>query len=336
MASPRRLAFAVAAGALAVLGAAATRANDDRVVARVGGETLGTRAVAIRVAAMSPHELHLLGDSQPAIARAVVERMVRSSLLAQGARADGLAEDPAQRDRIRSILASALLHEVRQEVAAKAVTDAEVKAFYDQHRDRYASVVRLRIFQISLATRDDAEAVLKTIATDPDYAKDPIAGWEQLARERSIDQTTNMRSGDLGFVNPDGTTRHKDVTLPKTIYEAAAKVEDGQLVPEPVKVGDHWLVIQRRGTLKTPERALEDEAPTIRALLARDKHEAATKELLAKLRDAHVSESTPELVERIAVDAEGDLAPVKRPNVLHQPRRAPGPSRPEGQPGAYR
>jgi peptidyl-prolyl cis-trans isomerase C len=332
---------ALAAGALAVLAASMTQAEDDRVVARVGSETIGLRDVAATVRAVPLHQLSGLGDDGPAIARALVDRMVRASLMAQGAQAEGIADEPARRDRIRSILASALLHDVRAQAAAEAVSDEEVKAFYEQNRDRYAPQRRLRIFQITVDSRAKAEALLNTIASDADYQKDPVGGWEKLAREQSIDQTTNMRAGDLGFVHPDGSTRQKDVTVPKPIYEAAAKVRDGEIVPEPVKVGDHWLVIQRRGTVDTPERPLEDEAPTIRALLARDKHEAATKELLAKLRQDHVSETSPELVERIAIDPEGDLSPVVRPNTLNQPRKgqpnkASGPARPLGPPGDLR
>jgi peptidyl-prolyl cis-trans isomerase C len=332
---PLRLSYAAVAAAACFV-AAASLADEARVVARVGSETISASAVEARIRRMPTYQLSREGTDPAAIARRVLDEMVEASLLSQGAHEEGLAEQPGERDRILAILASALLHEVREKAATEAVTDAEVRAFYDQHRERYASQERLKIAQLTVLSRDEAAAILATIQNDADYRKDPVQGWDKLVREHSIDGTTSMRGGDLGFVQPDGTTANKDLRVPPAIYQAAQKVGDGEVVPAPIRVGEHWLVIQRRGSVVTPERPYESEAPTIRSLLAREKLESLTKELVERLRKEHVKELHLELVDRIAVDAEGDLSPVPRPNSLRQSQKAAGPPRPEGSPGNLR
>jgi peptidyl-prolyl cis-trans isomerase C len=80
--------------------------------------------------------------------------------------------------------------------------------------------------------------------------------------------------------------------------------------------------------MKAVSRTLEQEAPSIRQIVAHSKTEVRVKELLEKLRAQGVSSSAPDLVELIDITSTGDLQPLKRPGTLASSRRpgAPPPS----------
>lgn len=304
------------------------------VVARVGEATITAGQVETLAKSIPPYQRKRMGTPEQ-VARKVTESLVAQLLAEQGAKADGLDERPDVADRLRSIYASALLQDVQQNGSEAAVTDAEVEAFYEANRDSFTSEERLRVWQIVVASKAEAEAILNTIKSDPKYAEDPVKGWDELARTKSLDKGTAMRKGDLGFVRPDGSTAHRDVAFPAAVYEAVAKMKDGEVVPRPVKVQDDWLVLQRRGAVQTPERTLEQERATIRGLLAKKKVKDVGASLLTKLRSEHLSEHHPERVDIIEIDGEGDLAPMERPGALKATRPAKA-AAPEGEPGNLR
>jgi peptidyl-prolyl cis-trans isomerase C len=156
-------------------------------------------------------------------------------------------------------------------------------------------------------------------------------------QEHSLDKSTAMRKGNLGFVSSDGGTAYKDVRVSPAIFEAAAKVKDGQVFPEPVQVGDKaWAVLWRRGSQQTPERTLEMEATTIRGILAKDKVQARVKSLLEELRAKHVRDAQLGLAEQIEVSAQGDLAPRRRRGGLPRGHAAAASPRPQGEPCTLR
>lgn len=274
-------------------------------------------------------------DDPRALKRWAVDTLVREELMVQGARADALTERPDVDGRIQSVLVSALLDEVWDEALDGGVTDAAVKAYYDAHRDEYASERRIRIWQIMVATEEEARGVLETIATDPTYQKDPVAGWEKLARETSLDKTTAMRRGDLGFVRPDGTTPHRDVRVPSALFDAAAQVGDGEVVPEPVKSGERWVVVQRRGSIETPERPLASEAPTIRRIIARERVRQARLQLVSELRAKHLRDHHPERVDGFELPPDEGLSPAPASSSVATGRPSGSP-RPAGPPGELR
>jgi peptidyl-prolyl cis-trans isomerase C len=75
-------------------------------------------------------------------------------------------------------------------------------------------------------------------------------------------------------------------------------------------------------------RSIEQEAPSIRQILAHGKAEAQVKQLLERLRAQDVSGHAPELVDLIDITSTGDLQPKRRPGTLASGRRpgAPPPS----------
>jgi peptidyl-prolyl cis-trans isomerase C len=335
MKRPAVIAALVASASLCVVAAVA---QDDRVVARVGGTSITVGELERRVKQLPIFQLRQFGKTNAHVRRSITERAVADELLVQGARAQKLDEGPEVADRLRSILASALVNDLREEMErAGEVSDEEVRAYYEARRDSYKPQQRIKISQVVVATRAEAEKLLDTIYNDETYAKDPEVGWDKLVQEHSLDKSTAMRKGNLSFVSSDGGTAYKDVRVSPAIFEAAAKVKDGQVFPEPVQVGDKaWAVLWRRGSQQTPERTLEMEATTIRGILAKDKVQARVKSLLEELRAKHVRDAQLGLAEQIEVSAQGDLAPRRRPGGLPRGHAAAASPRPQGEPGTLR
>jgi peptidyl-prolyl cis-trans isomerase C len=312
---------AVGITALAIGSATASVRADapgDAVVARVGERAITVREVDRRIANIPPFQLRGFGKTPEEVRQRFVELLIREQLLSDGAREAGIEARPEVQERIRGILRGALLHRLRVETAADApVTDEEVRAYYEQNRQKFNSPPRVALWRILVATRQEAEGVLAEMKKDLTPKR-----WNELARDKSLDKATSMRGGNLGFIAPDGATSEPGVKVDTRLVQAASAVKDAELVPEPVQEGERWAVVWRRQSMKEVQRSLEQEAPAIRQVLSHTKAEERVKQLLEALRREHLSEHTPDLVELLDVTSTGELQPVRRPGTLPSSRRA--------------
>ncbi|UJF35483.1 peptidylprolyl isomerase [Paenibacillus hexagrammi] len=94
-----------------------------------------------------------------------------------------------------------------------AVSDDQVKVYYDQNKALIASPEMIRASHILVKTRQDAEAILSQLQAGADFAV--------LAKEKSIDTGTKNSGGDLDYF-PRGY-------LDTKFEEAAFALEPGQI-----------------------------------------------------------------------------------------------------------
>ncbi len=87
------------------------------------------------------------------------------------------------------------------------------------------------------------------------------------------------------------------------MYAAVDKVPDGTVVATPLKEGEAYSVLWRRGSIEATKRTLEDETDSIRQLLERRRIESTRQDLLKKLKTEQIKESHPELLEHIEIEA---------------------------------
>lgn len=316
----RSLASGLAIGLLTLVTPASESvadAPDEVVVARVGKRTITAGELNRRIAGTPPFQLRRLGGSAEEIRRNYLDQvLVRELLWAEGAQARGLDERPELADRVRRELRRAILADIRKQALSDApITDEDVEKYYASHRDRFQSPDRIGIWRILLETRSEAEAVLREVKEDLTPAT-----WNRVARERSVDKASRMRGGNLGFVAPDGKTSQAGVVVDPALYEAALGVEDASLVSEPVAEGRRFAVLWRRQSMKAVSRSLESERSSIRQLLSHARYEEKVDELLAGLREKHVSSVSEELIDHLEVTPSGTIERGKRPGVLPKSR----------------
>jgi peptidyl-prolyl cis-trans isomerase C len=316
-----QIAFALGlAAATAVVQSPADSAEKGDVAVTVGSSTMTVTEVERRLATVPYFQLDQFGKTPTEIRRGFVEKVLVPELLqVEEAKRRALQQSAATRARIRDALRRAVEAELKAD--ANSVSPDEIKAYYDENRHRFNTPRRIKLWRILV--RD--EALAKKIVSEVKGGElEAATRWNKRAREDSIDKSTSMRDGDLGFVMPDGQTEMPQLRVNAALFAAAEKVKDGELVPEPVKEGDHWAVLWRRGSLEAVNRSLAQEAPSIRQVLSRQKVATGVSELSKKLEGELVKGVSHELLSYVNVDPSGDVGSRQRPGVVPRHRPSSG------------
>lgn len=315
-------------GALVVLLSSLAFADAPRAVIALGGERLGVGDVEARLAAMPRFQLRTFGTKESEIRHAFVERVLIPELrmFAEAARLR-LPEQPRLRPKVDEALRRALEDELRREaLQAAPITRAEVAAYYAEHEHEFVRPERLRLWRILVADEARANALLERLGRQPS-----LALFTELTRDASLDKTTYLKKGDLGFVHADGATDVDSRKVAPELFAAATRAKDGELVPKPVKEGEHYAVVWRRGRLKAEKRSLDEVYAAIERILEEDRTAAAIDALLVRLRREHVSALDAAPLGTLSVDAFGSLDTRRRPSI---PRRRTSGERPAAPPNA--
>jgi peptidyl-prolyl cis-trans isomerase C len=278
------------------LSAAPLAADGGAPVLRVGNEALDRASIERALRRVPAFQLAELGADDAARRRAVVEKLLVPEVRgAAEARARGLDKKPRTADRLRELYSRAMDAELSRETGEKQpVTDADVQKYFDEHRARFETPRRVRIWRILVSD----EALARKIIAESQGMPGP-ARWRNFAREHSLDAATKLRDGDLGFVRPDGSTESPRVRVDPALFAAVEGLADGQIAPEPVKVAAGIAVVWRRGSLPAISRTVAQEAGAIRTLLTRERLEAARKGLLQDLRQQRVKQLDTQLFDTL-------------------------------------
>lgn len=306
--------------------------GDDLVVAHVGDITVTKGELERRLAQTPRNDLAGFGSSPEQIRRNFLEHVViRDILMANEARARGLDKVREIRERTLGAYRAMLLSAVRSASKADAVTDEEVKAYYEANPDRFVSPKSITLFRILLETEAEATSIIAELGERPD-----LRLWNKLVKDKSVDPESKKRGGNLGKVAEDGTTGQAETRVDPALYAAAALVEDGTIVPTPVREGKKWAVVWNRGANAAVAKSLDAEGPAIKAAIADERMRTAMQDLLEKLRKEDVAELNPELCDAVSINpSTSEVERTKRPGSLPRSKRAATPNPLDG-PGGLR
>ncbi len=258
-----------------------------RAAAHVGSTVVTVGEVEDRIAALPAFQRATFGATADAVRhRFLADVLVHDALLTAGAKDAGLGAKPPAAYEIERAYSASTIRAVRAEVGpAAAIPMKDVEQYYAENRARYDAPERYQLWRILTKTRADAQAVLDAAHKDP-----TPAAFATLARERSLDKATNLRSGNLGFVTAEGTSNEPGLRVDPAVVRAAQTVRDGALVPQPVAEGDYFAVVWRRGTIAATKRSPVEAAAQIRDTLWKRRVKDATDALLAGLRKDRVKD----------------------------------------------
>ncbi len=308
------------AAILTLSGADAAHADGtaDRVVVRVGAQTVTESGLERLLAKVPQFQRATFGSTPNDIKRNYVTQvLVPEMLFAQGALDRGLASNPDVQLRKRDLLTSALLLQLRDQATKPAdVTQEEVLRYYEENKDRYNSPPRYALWRILVATKEQAQKILDEVKKDPTPRT-----WTELARDQSLDKSSNMRGGNLGFVTDQGTSADGKTRVEMSLVEAAKQVKDGEFVDHPVPEGSGFAVVWRRGSMPAVSRTLKDEEQTIRRLIARQRAIETQDKLVEELRARDAKMVNPNAIELIDVSSTGDISTKTKPGRIE---RRPG------------
>jgi foldase protein PrsA len=178
---------------------------------------------------------------------------------------------------------------IRENVICQGVTvtDAEVKAFFDQQKANLVQPERIRISQITVPSLADAQKTKDDLQSG-DFAI--------VARTRSKDQFQAS-----GGAVPMEFTRKLQPGLPvdqKTL-DAAFKLKPGQ-VSEPIKISNgHFVFVRLEQKFEKVEPKYEDMAESFRSVLRTQKAQQRNaqdvqKRLIEATRSARLTINRPE------------------------------------------
>lgn len=109
------------------------------------------------------------------------------------------------------------------------ISEAEARAYYEDHEELYETPESVRLLQMILETPEEAEQALQELKDGADFST--------LAKERSKDVLTAAKGGDLGLISLD------DPFLPLEILEAASALNPNQ-TSEVIPLDDDFMIIR--------------------------------------------------------------------------------------------
>ncbi|MDD2325740.1 MAG: peptidylprolyl isomerase [Alphaproteobacteria bacterium] len=236
--------LALALGALALPVVAADKESSaDAVVARVNGDTITRADIA--------HEMQAMGSRAAQLPMQVLypqllEKAIMTKLVSAKGYEDKLQNDKDVKARLKDIEAQLVADAyVRKEVTPQ-ITDAKLKARYDELSAKFKPEDEVRARHILVKTEAEANELLKQVKGGTDFAK--------LATEKTMDTGSAKQGGDLGYF--------PRTAMVKPFAEAAFAMKVGEISDKPVKTdfGYHIIKLEdRRKSSPPPMAEVKDE-----------------------------------------------------------------------------
>ena len=236
----------------------------------------------------------------------VVEFLVERHLLAQLANKQGVADMDDYKRRLAAYQAKALRDSYLSQIISPKITEAEIRAVYDEEAKKVSSTERIRARHILVASEKEAKSIAEKIGKGEKF--------EDLAKQYSLDGSKNY-GGDLGYF-----------TAPEMVpafSTAAFALKKGD-VSAPIKTDFGWHVIRLEDRKQGAAQPYDQVKSAIRNVLVRQK----VQETLAGLKDvAKVEIVDPDLkkvAEEAAAQRKALEAKQQKPNVSGEEPAAPG------------
>jgi peptidyl-prolyl cis-trans isomerase C len=211
-------------------GLGVSMAQDNKVLAKVGNETI-TEADLAAVAASMGEQFGGL-NLTPEARKEILEHLVNIFAVAAQAEQEGMDKDPSVKKLLDFTRKDLLAHLYRNKVAKglPEPSEAEAKAFYDKNQSQYSILGSAHLHHILVKDEKDAKEVLKRLKKGDKFAD--VAAQVSLCDSK-------LKGGDLEW-KPKGTHVKEidDVTYSMAIGEIAGPVQS--------KFGWHILYLQDR------------------------------------------------------------------------------------------
>lgn len=292
----------------------ADRARRAKVVAKIGDTRITVGDVEDEINQQSP--FLRARYREPAKLREFVQNMIRFQLLARAAQKRDYAENPAVVQSVKQNAVQQLIRtEFDERITPESLPEADVRAYYDSHEAEFHRDEMVRASHIVVASREEADRLLGELREGDARA------FRQAAREHSIDTETKLRGGDLRYFTREGQGQNtRDASVDSAIVEAAFGLREvGDVVRQPIQVGDNWSIIKLTGRRPAEHRSFEEAEQGIRLRLWRQRRQDAIEQFVTDLRQRHEPQIFEDRMAPIRLDPppEEEGAPAKQPADPH-------------------
>lgn len=164
-------------------------APGDTVIAKVGETVISSSQVDDK------QKMFRYGEQKK---NQVLDDLINNRLLYLGALKDGVDRDPAVRIRIQEQIERTIGQIfLNEKVANMGISDADIKKYYQEHREEFRIPDKAVVSQILLPTAERAEEVKQELIDNKKM-------FSEAARDYSTDTQTAAQGGRLGMVTKGG------------------------------------------------------------------------------------------------------------------------------------
>lgn len=243
----RRLALAVIASTTLTLTPSAY-SQDSEVLARVNGNEITAADLAVAEEMYAQQLGQMPEDAKRSV---LVDALIELRIISDAARAAGTTDQDAYKRQMAFFEAQTLRSVFLEQRVASAVTDAAVRAAYDEQLEKIPPIKERRLRHILLQSESEAQEIIVALTAGRPFS--------ELAAERSADDVSKANGGDLGFVA-------EGQTLPE-VDAAASALKPSEYTQEPVASAFGFHVVMLEEERNRPAPPFEVIAPQIRQSL---------------------------------------------------------------------
>jgi parvulin-like peptidyl-prolyl isomerase len=256
-----------------------TDAFDSKVIAKVGDEEILFGDLNNLIRMMPPSYQAMFSNVDQM--NTLLERQIDNMLFAQEARRLKVDENPEVRYKLEEFTKGILTQALIEETVNKnvTVTDKEIEAYYNQHRDEFQVPEKIKVSHILIAVPSDADENVK--AEKKKQAEQILfkikAGenFAELAQQYSDDDATKKRGGVMGFFSKGSKNEE--------LEEIAFSLKKGE-VSEIVLMTKGYHIIKMLDRKEGTTRTLEESQKKINNKLTQKKKNEAIQDLLKDLK----------------------------------------------------
>ncbi|GAB4529977.1 MAG: peptidylprolyl isomerase [Haliangiales bacterium] len=250
--------------------------------------------------------------------REFLDNMIRFEVMAKEAARRGFDKDPEVLRAMKQVMIQKLVKDqFKDDVDPSEITEAEMRAYYDEHESDYNRPEQVRVAAVVL---DDLAAAKKVFQLAEGVGGKNHAEFRKLVMEHTTDEAGKNSGGDLGYFSADTTE------VPKPVVDAAFGLDNGA-VAGPIKTDDgKFYVIKITGKRTPIAKSFDDVKRQIQNRLYRDRRTEVQREFVESLRSQAKVEINEANLEKVEVNApKGELRRVEGFNPLSNIRKPPTP-----------
>jgi peptidyl-prolyl cis-trans isomerase C len=222
----------------------AAQASKEPVAATVNGTPITQRMVDMMVKQRSDPS----HPDTPENRKAIIDHLTLQMVIADEAVKKGLDKTPEVTDQLEAVKQSVLATAYVQDyIKNNPVTDEMLKAEYDRIKATVKGT-EYRARHILVEKEAEARDIIARLKKDP-------GAFEKLAMERSKDQGSKARGGELGWFDLS--------RMVPEFGDAVSKLEKGKITQEPVKTRFGYHVIQLEDSRPIEAPPLDDVKPQL-------------------------------------------------------------------------
>ncbi|MCU0664553.1 MAG: peptidyl-prolyl cis-trans isomerase [Myxococcota bacterium] len=290
------------AAAPAPVAAAATPSPEDPArlalpLAKIGARTLNLEYMESTLLRQSPLVKRDLLD--PAKRREYLDKLIDAEVLADESQRRGYDKNSEVVSVRKNQLASLMHRRIAEATTDAEPTEEALRKYYDENADDYHKPEKARARHILLKDKAEAQKLLAEIKKN----KMSQHEFRRLAQERSEDEETKLRGGDLTFFTRPAEAKEGDPKIDPAIAEATFKIkETGDVAPELVQTEKGYHIVMRTGRREKMDLKFEDAKERLVALVKREDRRTAIETQVKALEQKFPVQLFEENLKYVVID----------------------------------